>query len=128
MHSLHPHHPCSKRAARPAQRIEVTQNDNAYQVIEIDEADNMRWLVSAHADGDEAAYAAARRSAAAKLPLWLPRVAGAMHPLLQALEDRLFSEGVTARCQQAPRAALWHPLQRLGYDACTEHLAGGSAL
>jgi hypothetical protein len=124
MSSLAPQHPCSKRSAKPAQRIEVQAVEGAFHVIEIDESDHMRWLASAHADGNDAAYAAAQRSHAAELPLWLPRVAGCKHPLLQALEDRLFSEGVIARCERRPRTVCWHPLQRLGYDACLEYVAG----
>lgn len=77
----------------------------------------MHWLRSAHPSAHEAAYAAAKYSRQADLPLWFPRVDGQVNPLLQALEDVLFAEGVIAYCTGQDESVNWHAVQRTGYQA-----------
>jgi hypothetical protein len=137
MNSLSSSAHCSKRQARPAQRIEVQPVEDSqgapsgpqYAVIECDEDDSVRWLRSGHPTAHEAAYAAAKHSATTGLPLWFPRIDGAKHPVLQALEDVLFAEGVIAYCTRTPET-LWHQVQRAGYNAAAARypeLAGKEA-
>jgi hypothetical protein len=111
---------CQNFVTKPAQRIEVvalpSDSEPRYAVFEVDEDDSMRWLRSAHQSAHEAAYAAAQFAVRAGLPLWFPHVEGQPNPLVQALEDVLFAEGVIAYCTQQPDT-LWHPVQYTGYAA-----------
>jgi hypothetical protein len=124
---------CTQHIDRPSQRIEVTALEDVqgtqYAVLECDDADDMRWLRSEHQSAHEAAYAAAQYAQHAGLPLWFPTVDGERNPMLQALEDVLFAEGVIAYCTQQVES-LWHPVQYSGYAAASARypeLAGRAA-
>ncbi len=127
-------YPCTTAVKRPAQRIEIMPIENrsaiSYAVLECDEDDSMYWLRSAHPTPHEAAYAAAVHSRTTGLPLWFPRIDGGKHPVLQALEDVLFAEGVIAFCTGQDASVCWHQLQTAGFNAAAARypqLAAGQA-